>query len=58
MPPRPTFDLYEALQIDATATEGEITSAYRRLARDHHPDKNPDNAEATAKMQKVCPLFR
>ncbi|KAI9049019.1 hypothetical protein LZ554_006868 [Drepanopeziza brunnea f. sp. 'monogermtubi'] len=53
MPPRPTFDLYKALEIDAAATEGEIISSYRRLARDHHPDKNPNNAEATAKMQKI-----
>ncbi|EKD20468.1 uncharacterized protein L3040_004244 [Drepanopeziza brunnea f. sp. 'multigermtubi'] len=53
MPLRPTFDLYEALEIDATATKGEIISSYRRLARDHHPDKNPDNAEATANMQKI-----
>ncbi|KAI1342930.1 hypothetical protein F5Y15DRAFT_272077 [Xylariaceae sp. FL0016] len=51
-PPHPSH--YAALEVDKTATEQEITTAYRRLARAHHPDKNPENVdEATAKFQKI-----
>lgn len=53
MPSRPDFDLYEALELTSAASATEITSNYRRLAREHHPDKNPDNVEATEKMQRV-----
>jgi hypothetical protein len=53
MPPPAAFDYYEALEIERTATNEEIKSSYRRLARIHHPDKNLDNPEATAAFQKV-----
>ncbi|KAL5328741.1 hypothetical protein ACEPPN_002244 [Leptodophora sp. 'Broadleaf-Isolate-01'] len=53
MPSRPDFDLYEALELTSAASATEITSNYRRLAREHHPDKNPDNVEATEKMQRI-----
>ncbi|KAK8900822.1 hypothetical protein QC760_010586 [Botrytis cinerea] len=52
MPLPPDFDLYEALEISRDASTQDITASYRRLARFHHPDKNPDNASATAKFQK------
>ncbi|KAF7959257.1 hypothetical protein EAE96_002771 [Botrytis aclada] len=53
MPLVPDFDLYEALEVPKDASAQEITASYRRLARVHHPDKNLDNANATAKFQKV-----
>ncbi|KAJ0119303.1 hypothetical protein J7T55_013541 [Diaporthe amygdali] len=54
MPPPPSFDYYAELQVEQTASPAEITSAYRRLARIHHPDKNPDNQEeATTIFQRL-----
>ncbi|KAL7620418.1 hypothetical protein AAE478_009413 [Parahypoxylon ruwenzoriense] len=54
MPPIPSFDCYSTLEVDSTATQQELTASYRRLARIHHPDKNPDNPEeATAIFQKI-----
>ncbi|CAG2102169.1 unnamed protein product [Medioppia subpectinata] len=43
-------DLYELLSITYEATEQEIRSSYRRLARECHPDKCPDNPEAAKKL--------
>lgn len=36
-------ELYDILEVEATCTSGEIKQAYRRLAMQHHPDKNADN---------------
>ncbi|KKY32591.1 putative meiotically up-regulated 185 protein [Diaporthe ampelina] len=54
MPPPPSFDCYAELQVERSASWLEINSAYRRLARIHHPDKNPDNQqEATTIFQRL-----
>lgn|SRR3990167_7011128 len=46
--------LYEVLGVDKQATGQEITTAYKNLARIHHPDKNLDKTEeATAKFQEI-----
>jgi curved DNA-binding protein CbpA len=53
MPP-PTFDLYTELELEVTASQQEITTSYRRLARLHHPDENPEDLEtSTAKFQRL-----
>ncbi len=38
-------DYYEVLGIDRRASDQEIKSAYRKLAMQHHPDRNPENKE-------------
>lgn len=53
-PPAPSFDYYAELGVSKSATTQEITAAYKRLARLHHPDKNPTDQEtATTKFQRV-----
>jgi hypothetical protein len=44
--PRPAMGLHDVLGVPASASPGEIKSAYRRLARQLHPDINPDPAAA------------
>ena len=41
-------DYYEVLGLGASASADEIKSAYRRLARQHHPDVNPGDKAAEA----------
>lgn len=46
-------DFYQVLGVDRKADEKKIKEAYRRLARQHHPDLNPNNAQAEAKFKEV-----
>ena len=46
-------DCYEVLGVEKSATEAEIKSAYRKLAKKYHPDMNPDNKEAEEKFKEV-----
>eukprot|EP00929_Paragymnodinium_shiwhaense_P057985 TRINITY_DN29044_c0_g1_i1.p1 TRINITY_DN29044_c0_g1~~TRINITY_DN29044_c0_g1_i1.p1 ORF type:complete len:247 (+),score=76.10 TRINITY_DN29044_c0_g1_i1:123-863(+) len=49
--------LYKTLEVAPGATEDELKKAYRRLALKWHPDKNPDNEEATAKFQEISNAY-
>jgi molecular chaperone DnaJ len=48
-----TKDLYEVLGVKRDASEKEIRSAYRRLARKYHPDVNPSDKTAEAKFKEI-----
>jgi DnaJ-class molecular chaperone len=46
-------DYYRILGVNKNASEKEIKQAYRRLARKHHPDLNPDDKSAEAKFKEI-----
>src|SRR5207247_9875411 len=46
-------DYYAVLGVPKTATEKEIRSAYRKLARQHHPDVNPGKKEAEDRFKQI-----
>jgi len=46
-------DYYEILGISKDADEKEIKAAFRKQAKQYHPDLNPDNKEAEAKFKEL-----
>ncbi len=46
-------DYYAVLGIDRDTDADEIKKAYRRMAKEHHPDRNPDNPDADAEIKNI-----
>ena len=47
------IDYYKVLGVDKTATQDDIKKAFRKLARQYHPDLNPNDANAKEKFQAI-----
>src|SRR5215217_753580 len=50
-------DYYEVLGVARTATEEEIKKAYRKLALEHHPDRNHGNPESAEKFKEATEAY-
>ena len=50
-------NLYDVLGVAKTASEAEIKSAYRKLARKYHPDLNKDDKNAADKFKEVSAAY-
>ena len=50
-------DYYEVLGVAKTATSDEIKKAYRKLAMQYHPDRNPGNKEAEDKFKEATEAY-
>jgi molecular chaperone DnaJ len=48
---------YEILEVTRTSSQGEIATAYRKLAVKYHPDKNPGDEEAIGRFKEASEAF-
>ncbi len=50
-------DYYKILGVDKTASKDDIKKAFRKLAHEHHPDKNKGNAESEKKFKEASEAY-
>ena len=50
-------DYYEVLGVDKSASANDIKKAYRKLAIQYHPDKNPGDKEAEEKFKEAAEAY-
>ena len=52
-----TFIPHEILGVDTDAPLSKVKKAYRKLSREKHPDKNPDNPEAVNEFIQITKAY-
>jgi molecular chaperone DnaJ len=50
-------DFYKILGVDKSVSDAELKKVYRKLARTHHPDSNPDDPQAEAKFKEISEAY-
>jgi molecular chaperone DnaJ len=50
-------DYYKTLGVDKKATPEEVKKAYRKLARQYHPDRNPDDKKAETRFKEISQAY-
>lgn len=55
--PLKTFIPNEILGVEPEATVAQVKKAYRKLSREKHPDKNPDNPEAVNEFIQITKAY-
>jgi len=50
-------DYYKVLGVSKNASEADIKKAFRKIARDNHPDQNPDNKEAESRFKEASEAY-